>query len=90
MTDVNAKRNAELAERRDHVCTTGGPTQEAEDLDSLNQKFKNQKLLVKLNLEKQMQMEANEKNVKKEIQLDEERNEADRVAAKHLESKMNM
>ena len=39
--DRAAKREAERAERKEFVMTTGGPTMEAEDLDALNQRYKN-------------------------------------------------
>ena len=39
--DRAAKREAERAERKEFVMTTGGPTMEAEDLDALNQRHKN-------------------------------------------------
>lgn len=35
------KREAERAERKELVMTTGGPTMEAEDLDALNQRYRN-------------------------------------------------
>ena len=41
MRERAVKREAERAERKEFVMTTGGPTTEAEDLDALNQRFKN-------------------------------------------------
>lgn len=57
MKEAEMKKRASDMERRDKICTTGGPTQNVEDVGLLKTKFQNQKLLVKLNLEKQMQME---------------------------------
>ena len=39
--DRAVKREAERAQRKEFVMTTGGPTMEAEDLDALNQRYKN-------------------------------------------------
>ena len=43
----------------------------------------------KLNLEKQRDMEDVEKKIKREIQIDQERQDAERIAAKHLEAKLH-
>lgn len=41
MRERAVKREAERAERKEFIMTTGGPTMEAEDLDALNERFKN-------------------------------------------------
>ena len=41
MRERAVKREAERAEKKEFVMTTGGPTMEAEDLDALNQRYKN-------------------------------------------------
>ena len=60
---------------------------EAEDVDSLNKKFRQQQQLTKLNLSKQRDMEEMERSARKKIEVAQERDDADRIAAKHLESK---
>ena len=67
--------------------TSGGPVMEAEDLESINKKFRLQQQLTKLNLSKQRDMEEMERSARKKIEQAQEREDADRIAAKHLESK---
>ena len=59
-----------------------------EDAALVKQKFKNQQMLTKLSLEKQREMEENERKVKRQIEVDQERMDAERIAAKHLESQI--
>ena len=61
-----AKNKAEEVERKTKVMTSGGPEQ---DLDEMQKKAKQQKLLVQLNLNKQKDMETMEKQAKKSINL---------------------
>ena len=61
-----AKNKAEEFERKTKVMTSGGPEQ---DLDEMQKKAKQQKLLVQLNLNKQKDMETMEKQAKKSINL---------------------
>ncbi len=86
MKDVDAKKIAEQLEKKEKVATTGGPTMEAEDVEAKRKKFKDQQNLVKLNLTKQKDMEIQEKKIKRDIELDYERRDAERIAAKHYES----
>ena len=65
--------------------TSGGPEQNAEELHN---RAKKQKLINKLNLDKQKDMEAMEKQAKKNISMQQEREDAERIAAKHLEAKL--
>ena len=60
---------------------------EAEDIESINKKFRLQQQLTKLNLSKQRDMEEMERSARKKIELAQEREDAERIAAKHLESK---
>ena len=46
------KAKAEVMERKEKVMTSGGPTMEAEDTESIQKKFKAQQMLNKLNLTK--------------------------------------
>lgn len=88
MKEAEKKKKAQNAEKKDKICTTGGPTQRLEDVGELKKKFQNQKLLTKLNLEKQMQMQQAEVRALAEIEKTQERQEADMIAAKHLEAKL--
>ena len=81
-----AKNRAEEVERKTKVMTSGGPEQ---DLDQLHKKAKQQKMLVQLNLNKQKDMEAMEKQAKKSISMEQEREDAQRIAAKHLEARLH-
>ena len=40
MREQKAKKDAEKKERKDKVCTTGGPTMEAEDVEAMRKKLK--------------------------------------------------
>ena len=53
MRQQKENRAAEKRERKEKIMTSGGPTMHAEDADVLRMKMKNQKMLTKLNLEKQ-------------------------------------
>ena len=88
--DRAQKAEVEKNERKQFVLTSGGPTMEAEDVDSINKKFKQQQMLNKLNLSKQRDMEEMERSQIKKIMVTQEREDADRIAAKHLESKQIM
>ena len=81
------KRQAEKQEGKLPVCTSGGPTMVKEDAAEVRRKFKNQQMLTKLNLEKQMQMEKAERKALKDIDKDYERQDADMIAAMHIEAK---
>ena len=50
--------------------TSGGPTMQAEDAEVLKTKMKNQKLLTKLNLEKQWAQEHQGRKDRKNIDLE--------------------
>ena len=70
MRERHEKDKAELRERRDKIVTSGGPTQNAEDVEMIKKKFKNQQLLTKISLEKQREMEENERAVKRRIEVE--------------------
>ena len=89
MREQKAKQNAERMERKDKVCTTGGPTMEVEDVEALRKKLSDQKKLVKLNLQKQDDMDKQERKVKRQIEIDQEKMDAERIAAKHMEAKQH-
>ena len=57
MKEAQAKRAAEKKEMKDKIMTSGGPTQEPEDVEGMRKKFKDQQKLTKINLEKQRDME---------------------------------
>ena len=46
-------------------------------------------MLVQLNLNKQKDMEAMEKQAKKSISMEQDREDAQRIAAKHLEARLH-
>ena len=55
--EYEARRIADTKERKQLLMTTGGPTQEPEDVVALQKKAKERKLIVKLNLEAQRDMD---------------------------------
>ena len=61
MNEVTAKKKAEKLERKDKVLTSGGPTQYTEDTAAIQKKFKDQQKLTKLNLEKQRDMDEEDR-----------------------------
>ena len=81
-----AKDIAEKVERKTKVMTSGGPTMLHEDQDEVHKKVLQQKLLVRINLEKQKGMDNMEKMARKDIKLQEEREDNDRINAKQLEA----
>lgn len=88
MKEQQTRKVAEKVARKDKVMTSGGPTMETEDIEAIKNKFKNQKMVTKLELEKQMQMETAEKKAMRQIELQQERKQAEVVAARHLEAKV--
>lgn len=82
------KTKAETKERREKVMTSGGPVMEAEDVEFLLKKHKQQQLLNKLNLTKQNDGEKMAATTIREIEISQERQDAERIAAKHIESKL--
>ena len=68
--------------------TSGGPVMEAEDVEALHKRFKQQQMLNKLNLTKQNDQEKMATNTIREINISQERQDAERIAAKHIEAKL--
>lgn len=68
--------------------TSGGPTQEPEDVEALQKKFRDQQTLTKLELGKQRDMDNEQATNKRVIEVTQEKQDADMIAAKHLESRL--
>ena len=87
MKEFEARREAEKVERKQLIMTTGGPTQEPEDVEALQKKSKERKLLTKLSLEAQRDMDKLQIDQKRQIEVAKEKEQADAIAAKHLEAR---
>ena len=69
IAEKQQKQVADKVERKQMVMTSGGPVMEAEDIESINKKFRLQQQLTKLNLSKQRDMEEMERSARKKIEL---------------------
>ena len=81
------RKQAEQVERKEKIMTSGGPTQEPEDLEALQKKFRDQQKLTALTLAKQRDMDKEQIKVRKDIDTVQEKQDAEIIAAKHLESR---
>ena len=81
------RKQAEHAERKEKIMTSGGPTQEPEDVEALQKKFRDQQMLTKLTLAKQRDMDKEQIKVRKDIDVVQEKQDADMIAAKHIEAR---
>ena len=88
MKEFEARKQADVQERKLKVMTSGGPTQDPEDVEALNKKFRDQQTLTKLVLEKQRDMDKEQADNRRNIEVAQEKQDADLIAAKHIESKL--
>ena len=79
------KRKFEFDQEKVPVATNGGPM--VPERSVVIQKFKNKQALTKLDLERQMQVRDNENHLNKQIELSQEKKEAEMNAAKYLEDR---
>ena len=71
--EFESRRVAEKKERKEPVMTSGGPTQEPEDVSALRKKMKDQQMLVKLDLEKQRDADVEQVKAKRAIEVSQEK-----------------
>lgn len=73
MKEFEARRQADKLERKEKVLTSGGPTQEYVDVPALNKKANERKVLVRLDLTKQRDMDKHQIDVKRQIEIEQEK-----------------
>ena len=85
MRQNEIRKKFETAASKEVAATNGGPA--LPDRVDIIQKYKSKQALTKLDLERQMQIRENEDKNKKQIEVDQERLDAEMIAAKHLEDR---
>ena len=85
MRQNEIRRKFDKDESKQLVSTNGGPA--LPDRMDIIQKYKSKQAITKLDLERQMQIQENETKQKKEIEVNQEKIDAEMIAAKHLEDR---